>query len=94
MKQKPKYMFTITKHRTDEKRKHGPFTLVEAVEYFGYSLETGASYQHEEGNSKINTNPKNIDSLVRNLNRAIDNAAANGYGGKSYSAVLVEPEDA
>lgn len=53
-------------------------TIPELVEYFKYTLETGASYQREKGNSKINTNPKSIGALVKNLNAAKHNAAANG----------------
>ena len=46
--------------------------------YFKYTLETGESWQHEKGNSKINTNPRSGASLVKNLNNAKRNSAANG----------------
>jgi hypothetical protein len=46
--------------------------------YFKYALETGESWQHEKGNSKINTQPKSAKALVNNLNKAKTNSAANG----------------
>lgn len=60
-------------------------TLEELIKAFSYSLETGKAYEREKGNAKINLKPANIDSLVKNLNLAIDNAAANGDGGRHYS---------
>jgi len=59
-------------------------TLEELIKKFSYTLETGASYERERGNKKINRNPKNILSLVNNLNAATNNAAANGYSDTSY----------
>lgn len=59
-------------------------TLEELIDYFGYTLEKGYSWQHERGRHKINRNPKTIDSLINNLNWASDNAAANGYSDTSY----------
>lgn len=59
-------------------------TIAEHLKYFGYTLETGKSWEHEKGNKKINMNPKTIEKLVEMLNRAEDNAARNGYGGTHY----------
>ena len=59
-------------------------TLEELVEYFGYTLECGAAYQHEKGNKKIDRNPKTINSLIKNLNNAVSNAARDGVGNKEY----------
>lgn len=59
-------------------------TIAELISYFGYTLEKGASWQHEKGNKKINRNPKTIKSLVTNLNNACNNAAANGCGDTWY----------
>lgn len=59
-------------------------TLEELVKAYGYTLECGCSYQHEKGNSKINCNPKSVATLVNNLNKAVNNSAANGYAGKHY----------
>lgn len=62
-------------------------TIDELIEYHRYTLEKGASWQHESGNSKINTNPRGIKSLVKNLNNAENNAAANGSSNMSYRQV-------
>ena len=59
-------------------------TLPELIKAYSYTLETGQSYEREKGNHKINTQPKSFASLVKNLDWAVDNAAANGYSGKSY----------
>jgi hypothetical protein len=63
-----------------------PLTVAEAVEYYGYTLEVGASWSHEKGNKKINRNPTTIKSLLTNLNNASNNAARNGCG-NYYTAV-------
>ena len=60
-------------------------TLQELVEAHRYTLETGASYEYEKGNKKINCNPKSISALINNLNKAVNNSAANGYSGVTYS---------
>lgn len=59
-------------------------TLEELTKSFGYTLETGKSYESEKGNYKINTKPKTIDDLVKNLNRAQKNLAANGNPSSYY----------
>lgn len=64
-------------------------TLPELIKYFHYTLEVGKSWQHERGNKKINMNPTSIQSLMTNLYNAKNNAAANGYGGYSYSYELI-----
>ena len=61
-------------------------TIQELVKYYGYTLECGESWQHEAGNSKINVKPKGIKTLIKNLNNAVNNSAANGYAGKHYTA--------
>lgn len=60
-------------------------TLPELVKCFSYTLEVGQSWQHEKGNHKINRNPKSIATLVKNIQWAKDNAAANGYSGDYYT---------
>jgi hypothetical protein len=84
-----KFIITCTKgyyaSRTYVSR---PLTVTEAVEYYGYTLEKGASWQHEKGNKKINRNPTTIRSLLSNLNNAVNNAAQNGYAGECYTAEL------
>ena len=62
-------------------------TLEELIEYFGYTLLKGHSWERERGNKRINTAPKSIRSLVTNLNNAEGNAAANGCGCTSYRLV-------
>jgi hypothetical protein len=83
------YKVTKTRHRTGQKYEFTG-TLDELINtVFGYTLEKGASWQHEKGNKKINRHPKNIAALIANLNAAVNNAAANGYAGESYEAVEV-----
>ena len=60
-------------------------TIPELLEYFGYTLEVGKSYEHERGRYKINMAPKNIKSLVDNLNKAASNGARNGAASTYYS---------
>lgn len=59
-------------------------TLEELIKAYSYTLETGKSYEREKGNSKINISPKNIEGLIKNLNNAVNNSAADGYAGKTY----------
>lgn len=65
-------------------------TLMELIKAHSYTLEVGKSWEHEKGNKKINMNPKSVLQLVKMLNYAVDNAAANGYSGKTYSIVNKE----
>jgi len=60
-------------------------TLPELIDYFGYTLLKGKSWEHERGNKKINCQPKTIASLITNLNNAENNAAANGCGSTWYT---------
>lgn len=62
-------------------------TLSELIKAYGYTLECGKSWEHEKGNKKINTQPKSIKTLVKNLNDAVNNSAQNGYAGQWYSVV-------
>lgn len=59
-------------------------TIDELNQHFKYTLEKGASWEHEKGNKKINTNPRSGKMLVKNLNNAENNAAANGYSQISF----------
>jgi hypothetical protein len=61
-------------------------TVAELVQATSYTLECGASYQHEKGNKKINRSPTTINGLVTNLNNAVNNAAANGCADSVYMA--------
>jgi len=69
--------YTIIKNRRG-KDTEVTGTIEYLTNYFKYTLETGESWQHEKGNSKINVNPKSGVSLVNNLNKAKTNSAANG----------------
>lgn len=60
-------------------------TMPELVLIFKYTLDCGASYQHEKGNKKINRSPKTLASLITNLNNAKNNLSANGYTPEYYS---------
>lgn len=62
-------------------------TLEELIKAYFYTLDSGHFWSHEKGNSKINRQPKTIKSLITNLNKAVNNSAANGYAGKTYSLV-------
>ena len=44
-------------------------TLEELKQYFGYTLEAGASYNGMQGCKKVNRDPKSISALVTNLNK-------------------------
>jgi hypothetical protein len=74
------------RHRNDSKS-YQEGTLEELIKAYGYTLECGQSYQNEKGNAKINCNPKSVSILVKNLNNAVNNSAANGYAGVTYSLV-------
>ena len=76
--------YTIIKDRKN-KSSEMTGTLEKLIADTAYTLETGASYQNEKGNKKINRNPKNIKALVTALNNAVNNSAANGYSETSYS---------
>ena len=60
-------------------------TIGELTEKFAYTLECGAGYSHEKGNVKINRRPTTLVSLIKNLNNAVNNSAANGYAGQTYA---------
>lgn len=82
------YIITHTKSGSGRSYTSRPLTIEEAIVYYGYTLECGASYQHEKGNKKINRNPKTIASLLKNLNNASNNRARNGWG-EYYTAEAV-----
>ncbi len=87
-----KKLFKVLTHRNGRTRETVE-TLDELVEGFSYTLECGASYQHEKGNRKINREPKTIKSFITNVNNAVNNSAANGWSSTSYSLGEVTPAD-
>ena len=64
---------TIIMERNGRDDKAVTGTIPYLIEYFGYTLEVGASW-----NKKVNRNPKGIKTLITNLNRAKCASAANG----------------
>ena len=74
------YVITYTRPMSGRSYTSRPLTLEEAVDYYAYTLEVGASWAHEKGNKKINRKPATIKSLITNLNNASNNAARNGCG--------------
>ena len=84
------YTVVKTKHRNNSTSEQVG-TIAELVEAYGYTLECGASWAHEAGNSKINKLPKTAKSLISNLNRAVNNSAADGYAGVDYAIKTVAP---
>ena len=82
------YVVNITRRRSfggEEKTRTTSGTISELLDYFGYTLEVGKAYEHERGRYKINMQPKNIKSLVDNLNKAASNGAANGAASTYYT---------
>jgi len=79
------YTITMTRDRS-KSSSSATGTIQELVERYGYTLECGKSWEHEAGNSKINLKPKGIKTLIKNLNNAVNNSAANGYAGEHYNA--------
>lgn len=82
-------VFTVKSTRRD-RDSYNTGTIDELIKVFSYTLEVGASWQHERGNKKINRNPKTIQSLVDNLNNAANNSAANGNGSTYYQVAANE----
>jgi len=68
-------------------------TIVELTQYFSYTLKCGKSYEQEKGNKKINLTPKGIKSLVKNIENASNNSAANGWSDTSYVEGTITDED-
>ena len=87
------YVITHTRPLSGRSYASRPLTLDEAIDYYAYTLEVGASWQHERGNKKVNRNPKSIKSLITNLNRASNNTARNGCG-DYYTAKEVDTAEA
>jgi hypothetical protein len=75
---------------TTREYKSRALTVPEAIDYYGYTLEVGASYSYEKGRKKINRVPKTIDSLITNLRNASSNRARNGCGSDFGYSVAVE----
>ena len=66
--------YTLLRIHTRRETKEVTGTIEYLTEYFGYTLEVGYSC-----NSKINTKPKTIKSLVTNLNKSFYEKECNCY---------------
>lgn len=77
------YTIISVRHRDGRELKQTG-TLEQLIKAFSYTLEVGKSWEHEKGRKKINTEPKNIKSLIDNINNAANNAAANGHADRYY----------
>lgn len=62
-------------------------TVEELTEYYSYTLECGKCYENEKGNKKIILNPKGINSLISNVNKAMNNSARNGFSARLLTLV-------
>lgn len=85
-------VYTIVRSQNGRERETSG-TLEELIKHFSYTLQNGYSWQGaRKGNHKIDRHPKTISALIKNLNWAADNAAANGYSGTSYSLAQEQKE--
>ena len=69
--------YTIICHHRGRAREYTGTLEHLVTEVFGYTLESGASWQYEKGCRKVNTNPKSGKGLVAALN----NSSHNTMGG-------------
>jgi hypothetical protein len=76
-----RYVFSYFDPRSDRTYVTEPMSVEEAVSFFGETLDKGVSCENRKGKNKIDRNPKTIDSLIDNLNKASKNAAK----GKFYT---------
>lgn len=78
MAKAPKEYTIISHHRSRATEYTG--TLEHLVkEVFGYTLESGKSYEWEKGARKVNTKPKTGKGLVTALNNAVENTQSGCY---------------
>lgn len=63
-------------------------TLADLIDAYSYTLKCGKAYEHERGNAKINMSPRTVESLVTNLNRAINNSSRLGSANCFYELVV------
>lgn len=77
MATKKNYKIKVTRVRLygDSTERTYEGTLEELTDMFSYTLECGASWSYEKGNSQINRHPKTIKSLISNLNKASRNSS-------------------
>jgi hypothetical protein len=73
-----RYVISYYSPRTERTYETEPMSVEEAVNYFGCTLDLGASYENEKGSKKINRYPKTVKGLIDNLNKASKNASKGG----------------
>ena len=83
--------YTIIKTH-NEKTYETTGTITELVEYFSYTLKSGASYNGQKGCKKVNTEPKTIKSLITALQNAVYNTQGSCYNQDSYDYTEVVSE--
>ena len=83
-------IYRITKFN-GSRTNHHEGTLPELIQSFSYTLQAGKSW--EKGRNKINTQPKTIKALVDNLNKSVNNSAANGFSGTHYEWETIEQDE-
>jgi hypothetical protein len=76
-----RYVFSYFDPRTGFTYETEPLNVEEAVSFFSETLDKGVTYENGKGKSKIDRNPKTVDSLIDKLNKASKNAAK----GKLYT---------
>ncbi|HPM74176.1 MAG TPA: hypothetical protein PLA71_00475 [Saccharofermentans sp.] len=80
-------IYTIKQIRSNGKFSFKSGTLPELIEYYSNTLKAGESYQNERGRKKINTKPRTIEDLVKNIQNAKKNTAANGISNVFFDLV-------
>lgn len=68
-------------------------TLQELIKAFSYTLECGASWQHESGCKKVNVAPKTIRGLLTALENSVWNTQGSCYSRDSYWLSDVDAEN-
>ena len=81
MAQKKVYT-VICEHRNRQTEYTG--TIEELIETFKYTLECGASWQHEKRCRKVNTNPKTIKGLLTALSNSVCNTQGSCFNPDRY----------
>lgn len=82
MAKKKEYTIVCT-HRGRETEYTGTVDYL-VDEVFGYTLNAGASWQHERGCRKVNTHPTTARSLVTALNNAVHNTQGSCFDPDYY----------
>lgn len=79
--------FTVKKTRRSREYQNTFPSVFAATQYYGYTLLSGASWQHHRGCVKVNQKPKTASSLVTALNNAVCNTQGSCYAPDHYELV-------